>query len=137
MTIWLEYLTVSHLSLLFLPNSNVFDITVGHLSSLFLQNCNVFTLTTVGHLSLFLSVSTNIFVFACRHFIGRESLRTETPLLIKEGQLKKCKLGGKLNTVQWKKYTFSIFSDSIHYSKKYDSQVPIIASFVDSMFNSV
>ncbi|XP_046840472.1 ras GTPase-activating protein 4-like isoform X2 [Xenia sp. Carnegie-2017] len=52
----------------------------------------------------------------------RESLRSETPLLIKEGQLKKCKLGGKLNTFQWKKYTFSIFGDSIHYSKKYDSQ---------------
>lgn len=47
----------------------------------------------------------------------------DTPLLIKEGQMKKCKMGGKLTNVQWKKYNFTLFNDSIHYSKKYDSQV--------------
>lgn len=54
---------------------------------------------------------------------NEDSSSSETTLLINEGQLKKCKMGGKLNNVQWKKYNFSLFNDSVHYSKKYDSQV--------------
>ena len=52
-----------------------------------------------------------------------EDASLQTPVLIKEGQLKKYKSAGKLSNSQWKKYNFSLFNDSIHYSRKYDSQV--------------
>ncbi|XP_028396464.1 ras GTPase-activating protein 4-like isoform X2 [Dendronephthya gigantea] len=56
------------------------------------------------------------------NLIENDDSNCDTPLLIKEGQMKKCKMGGKLANVQWKKYNFTLFNDSIHYSKKYDSQ---------------
>lgn len=65
----------------------------------------------------------NLNIFVDRVYFDKEQSSFQTPLLIKEGQLKKYKIGGKLNNVQWKKYNFSLFNDSIHYSKKYDSQV--------------
>ena len=59
--------------------------------------------------------------------MDNEDSSSDTPLLVKEGQLKKCKMGGKLSNVQWKKYNFSVFNESIHYSKKYDSQVGVVS----------
>ena len=66
-------------------------------------------------------------VFNLDHcFVDNEDSSSDTPLLVKEGQLKKCKMGGKISNVQWKKYNFSVFNESIHYSKKYDSQVNVV-----------
>jgi hypothetical protein len=67
-----------------------------------------------------------LFSYLVPGIIDNEDSSSETALLIKEGQLKKCKMGGKLSNVQWKKYNFSLFNDSIHYSKKYDSQVCLV-----------
>jgi hypothetical protein len=71
-----------------------------------------------------------VFLSLDHSFVENEDSSSDSPLLVKEGQLKKCKMGGKLSNVQWKKYNFSLFNDSIHYSKKYDSQVNVLTFFL-------